>query len=126
MKLRSECAKKPVDGPFDDHITAKGIMHQVSVPYAHPQNGKAERYVRTLEDMAQRLLADSGLPLEFYGNTVLTAQYLQNRLSTLTLPPLTMPFEVMEGAKPDLSHLHAWGCQCFIIIPPKKRMKDGP
>jgi len=78
MKLRSDGAKELVDGPFGDHITAKGIEHQVSVPYAHPQNGKAERYVRTMEDTAQTLLADSGLPLEFYGDAVLAAQYLRN------------------------------------------------
>jgi len=126
MKLCSDGAKELVDGPFGDHITAKGIEHQVSVPYAHPQNSKAERYVRTLEDTAQTLLADSGLPLEFYGDAVLAAQYLQNRLPTSTLPPLTTPFEIMEGTKPDLSHLRAWGCQCFIFIPPEKRTKGGP
>jgi len=126
MKLRSDGAKELVDGPFGDHLVAKGIEQQVAIPYAHPQNGKAERYVCMLEDTAQTLLADSGLSLEFYGDAVLAAQYLRNRLPTSTLPPLTTPFEVMTGVKPDLSHLRAWGCQCYAIIPPEKRTKGGP
>jgi len=90
------------------------------VPYALFQNGKAEQYIRTLEDTAQMLLVDSGLPLEFYGDTILTAQYLRNCLLMSTLPSPIMPFEVMKGVKLDLSHLYIWGCQCFTIIPPEK------
>jgi len=126
MKLRSDGAKELVDGPFGDHLVAKGIEQQVAVPYAHPQNSKAECYIHMLEDTAQTLLADSGLPLEFYGDAVLAAQYLRNRLPTSTLPPLTTPFEVMTGVKSDLSHLRPWGCQCYAIIPPEKWTKGGP
>ena len=32
----------------------------------------------------------------------------------------------MHGAKPDLSHLRVWGCQCFPAIPPELRTKAGP
>ena len=28
--------------------------------------------------------------------------------------------------KPDLSHLHVWGCQCFVTIPIELRTKAGP
>ena len=119
-------AKEFVEGVFGEHMTAKGITHQVTVPYAYAQNGKVEQYVRTLEDTAQTLLADSGLSAEFYGDAVLTAQYLRNRLPTSTLPPLMTPYEVMEGSKPDLSHLRVWGSQCFVAIPPERRTKGGP
>ena len=47
MKLRSDGAKELVQSIFGEHVTAKGIEHQVTVPYAHSQNGKAEQYVRT-------------------------------------------------------------------------------
>jgi len=117
MKLRSDGPKELVQETFSNHVTAKSIEHQVTVPYAHSQNGKAEWYVCTLEDTAQMLLVDSGLPLKFYGDAVLTAQSLRNHLPTSTLPSPTTPFEVIEGVKPDLSHLQIWGCQCFAIIP---------
>ena len=125
-KIRSDGAKELVQGAFKAHIVARGISPQVTVPYAHSQNGKIERYLRTLEETAQTLMADSALPPSFYGDAVLTAQYLHNRVPTSTLPALRTPFEGMEGVKPDLSHLRVWGCQCFPLIPQEIRIKGGP
>jgi hypothetical protein len=126
LNVRSDGAKEFIEGSFGAHLRAKGITHQIAAAYAHPQNGKAERYIRTLEETAQTLLADAGLPPEFYGDAVLTAQYLRNRLPTSTLPAITTPYEIMEQKKPDLSHLRVWGCQCFVLIPHEKRTKGGP
>lgn len=124
--VRSDGALEFVAGALRDHLRSKGIVHQSTAAYAHQQNGKAERYIRTIEDTAQTLMADSGLPLSFLGDAVLTAQYLRNRLPTTTLPALTTPFEVMEQKKPDLSHLRPWGCQCFVMWPAETRPKGAP
>jgi hypothetical protein len=86
---------------------------QVTAPYAHAQAGKAERYVRTIEDGIQTLIADAKLPLSFWGDAALTTQYLRNRLPTSTLPLNTTPHEVRHGTKPDLSHLRVWGASAF-------------
>ena len=93
-------------GDMGKHLAAKGIVVQKTVPYAHEQNGKSERYIRTMEEGGQALLADSGLPMSFWLDAVLTRQYLVNRLPTSTLPDDITPFEVFtNGRKPDLSHL---------------------
>ena len=63
-------------GKMGDHLTSKGIVVQRTVPYAHQQNGKSERYIRTIEEGGQALLADSGLPMSFWLDAVLTRQYL--------------------------------------------------
>ncbi|KNZ72056.1 Copia protein, partial [Termitomyces sp. J132] len=112
-----------IQGNLRDFLNERGIIIQPTVPYAHQQNGKAERYIRTIEDTAQTLMAESGLPMSFLGDAILTAQYLQNQLPTSTLPTLVTPFEVMEGSKPDLSHLRVWGCQCFVLHPKETRRK---
>src|SRR5277367_898159 len=114
------------EGKLGSHIRGRGIALQVTAPYAHPQNGKVERYIRTLEDDMQTLLADSGLPPSLWGWAVSTSQYLCNRLPTSVLPSGTTPFEVHHRRKPDLSHLRVWGCQCFVLIPPELRTKGGP
>ena len=59
-------------GKMGAHLTSKGITLQRTVPYAHQQNGKSERYIRTLEEGGQALLADSGLPMSFWLDAVLT------------------------------------------------------
>ena len=113
-------------GQMGDHFTAKGIVVQRTVPYAHQQNGKSERYIRTIEEGAQALLADAGLPMSFWLDAVLTRQYLVNRLPTSTLPEDTTPYEVlMNGRKPDLSHLRVWGCDCYVAVPDELRAKAG-
>ncbi|RDB27573.1 Retrovirus-related Pol polyprotein from transposon TNT 1-94 [Hypsizygus marmoreus] len=124
--VRSDGAGEFVDGELGKHFRSRGIIHQIVAPYAHSQNGKMERYIRTLEETALTMLADAGLPMSFWGDAVLTGQYLRNRLPTSTLPTTTTPFEVMTKSKPDLSHLRVWGCQCFVLIPPETRIKGGP
>src|ERR1700678_2943715 len=114
-------------GRMGDHLTSKGIVVQRTVPYAHQQNGKSERYIRTVEEGGQALLADSGLPMSFWLDAVLTRQYLVNRLPTSTLPENVTPFEVMtNGRKPYLSHLRVWGCECYVAVPNELRGKAGP
>jgi len=79
-----------------------------------------------LEDGGQALLADSGLPGSFWGDAVLTMQYVRNRVPTSTLPVGFTPYEILHKKKPDLSHLRVWGCQCFVAIPGGLRDKAGP
>jgi hypothetical protein len=114
-------------GQMGDHFASKGIVLQRTVAYAHQQNGKSERYIRTIEEGGQALLADSGLPMSFWLDAVLTRQYLVNRLPTSTLPSGVTPFElIMSGRKPDLSHLRVWGCDCYVAVPDELRGKAGP
>src|ERR1700678_3132834 len=113
-------------GRMGVYLAEKGIVLQKTVPYAHEQNGKSERYIRTLEEGGQALLADSGLPMSFWLDAILTCQYLCNCLPTSTLPVDVTPFEViMNGRKPDLSHLRVWGCNCYVAIPNELHGKAG-
>lgn len=106
----SDNVKEFVLGELHNYFSSCGITHQAMALYAHQQNGKAERYIRTIEDFAQAMMAWSSLLMSFLGNAILTAQYLQNRLPTSTLPSLMTSCEVMENVKPDLSHLCIWSC----------------
>ena len=126
ITVRVDGALELTKGSLGNHFAAQGIIVQRTAPYAHQQNGKAERYVRTIEEGGQTLLADSGLPMSFWGWAVLTSQYLRNRLPTSTLPANITPIEAISHRKPDLSHLRVWGCQCFATIPPELRSKAGP
>ena len=92
----------------------------------YQQNGKSERYIQTIEEGSQALLADAGLPMSFWLDAVLTRQYLVNRLPTSTLPTNLTPFEVItNGRKPDLSNLRVWGCVCYVAVPDELRPKAG-
>ncbi|KAF5381322.1 hypothetical protein D9615_008433 [Tricholomella constricta] len=124
--IRCDGAKEFILGKFASHLRSRGIQHQITAEYAHQQNGKIERYIRTIEDGAQAMLADARLPPSFLGDAILTYQYLLNRTPTSTLPLNVTPHEAFRSTKPDLSHLRVWGCQCFVAIPPELRTKGGP
>ncbi|KAG2018571.1 hypothetical protein CC2G_015308 [Coprinopsis cinerea AmutBmut pab1-1] len=126
QRTRSDNAKELVAGRLGDHFKSKGVHVQTAAPYAHPQNGRAERHIRRLQDVSATMLAESGLPPSFWGFAIVTAQYLVNRLPSKALPENSTPFEALFGSKPDVSHLRVWGCRCFPIIPPELRKKgDG-
>ena len=63
--VRLDGAKELTQGQLSKHLLSCGIAMQVTAPYAHAQAGKAEHYVRTIEDGIQTLLADAKLPPSF-------------------------------------------------------------
>ncbi|KAJ3483592.1 hypothetical protein NLJ89_g12049 [Agrocybe chaxingu] len=79
LTVRMDGGRELAEGQMRAYLQGSGIVMQVTAPYAHAQNGKAERFVRTIEEGGQVLLADSGLPASFWGDAVLTTQYLRNR-----------------------------------------------
>jgi len=126
VAVHMDGAKELCLGRLEDHFISRGVVMQVTVPYAHSQNGKIEQYIWTIEDGFQMLLVDSGLSMTFWGDAALTTNYLCNCVPTVTLPNNITPFEEMEHVKPNLSHLRVWGCQCFAAIPPELCTKGGP
>jgi len=67
------------------------------------------------------MLHDSGLPKFLWAEAFNAATYVHNRTPTKALGGRT-PFEVLYGAKPDVSHLCAFGAPC-AIVEPKERLK---
>jgi hypothetical protein len=63
--------------------------------------------------MARALLNQRRMPAEFWGEAVVTAVYLQNRLPTKSLTGRT-PYEAWHGRKPVVNHLRVFGCRAFV------------
>ncbi|KIK40030.1 hypothetical protein CY34DRAFT_62430, partial [Suillus luteus UH-Slu-Lm8-n1] len=55
----------------------------------------------------------------------LTGCYLLNRSETSTLSPGITLYEMLNGCKPDLAHLHVFEAKCFAQIPTKLQTKDS-
>ena len=68
------------------------------------------------------MLHHPGYPLELWGEAVLAACYLSNRLPSRALDGKT-PFEAWFGYKPDVTHLRRWGCVAYAHIPEELRKK---
>jgi hypothetical protein len=64
---------------------------------------------------AQAMLIASELPGSLWGEAVMHATWLKNRVSTCALPNKT-PFEAATGQKPNLGNIHEFSCQAFVHI----------
>lgn len=102
----------------------QGITPEFTVPYSPQQNGKAERKNRSLIEMTRCLIGDSQLDKRFWGEAILTANYLQNRLPSESVE--RTPYELWMGRKPNYSNLKRFGCQAWVQTPSVKRSKLDP
>jgi hypothetical protein len=77
------------------------------------QNRVVERRNQTVVAMTRALLKQRRMPTEFWGEAVVTAVYLQNRLPTKSLVGRTS-YEAWHGRKPAVNHLRVLGCRAFV------------
>ncbi|RVW50800.1 Retrovirus-related Pol polyprotein from transposon TNT 1-94 [Vitis vinifera] len=70
---------------FTSFMSHHGILHQSSCAHTPQQNGVAERKNRHLVETARTLLLHSHVPFRFWGDAVLTACYLINRMPSSVL-----------------------------------------
>ncbi|MCH82453.1 retrovirus-related Pol polyprotein from transposon TNT 1-94, partial [Trifolium medium] len=65
--------------PFTQFLNPLGIIHRLTCPHTHHQNGSVERKHRHIVETGLTLLTQANLPLKFWDHAFLTATYLINR-----------------------------------------------
>jgi hypothetical protein len=97
---------------FASYCADEGTTRHSLAPHTPQQNGVVEQRNQTMVAMARALLKQRRMLAEFWGEAVVTAVYLQNRLPTKSLTGRT-PYEAWHGRKPAVNHLRVF---CYRVL----------
>ena len=112
--FRSDNAKEYFSHDLSSFLSSKGILHQSTCPHTPQQNGIAERKNRHLLETARSLMLNSNVPTHHWGDAVLTACFLINRMPSSSLEN-QIPHSIIFPHDP-LFHVspRVFGCTCFV------------
>ena len=103
--LRSDNDLEYLSTPFSDFLSSHGILHWSSYAYTPQQNGVVERKNHHLVETTRTLLLHHTVPQPFWGDVILTAYYLINR----------MPSSILGN---QVTHSLLFPNQPFFRLPP--------
>jgi len=93
--LRSDNGREYLSHSFKNFMASHGILHQTSCAYTPQQNGVAERKNTHVVETTRTILLHGDVPQRFWGDVVLSACYLINR----------MPSSVLDNKIPHYLHM---------------------
>ncbi|WVZ76735.1 hypothetical protein U9M48_024680 [Paspalum notatum var. saurae] len=112
--IRSDNGGEFRNSRFENFYRDLGLEHQFSSPYTPPQNGVVECKNRTLVEMARMMLDEHRTPRRFWVEAMNTACYIANRIFLRAFLGKTS-YELRFGRQPNVKHLRAFGCSCFVL-----------
>lgn len=112
QRVQSDNGSEFLSKDMQSWFKAHGIHHQRSCVSTPQQNGVVERKHRHLLSVTRALRFQSHLPLTYWGECLLTACYLINKMPTPILKHKT-PHEVLLGTVPNYRHLRVIGRLCY-------------
>lgn len=92
---------------MEKYFNNEGIEFQNTPPDTPQLNGVAERKNRSLIEMVRCMLNEAKLPRQFWGEAVMTANYMQNRMETSRVNKT--PYEFVFKKKPRVRDMEVFG-----------------
>jgi transposase InsO family protein len=115
--VRSDRGSEFVNADLLEFFNSKGIRHETSAPYTPQQNGRAERFNRSLKRKVRILLLQAEAPQSMWADALPTAVRLLNLRGVKGRS--ATPYELLFGRKPSVHYLRVWGSLAYIKLPDK-------
>jgi hypothetical protein len=96
----------------------------LTIPYTQQQNEVAERRNQTLLEMVRSMMVQANLPITFWGDALLTAVYILNRVPSKSVS--STRYELWNNRKLNLNNMRPWGCAAFVHDMSHQHGKLGP
>lgn len=114
--LYCDNGKEYLTNDLKSYFTEKGKRYHLTVPHTPQQNSIAERMNRTLVEKARSMIYGAELNKELWGEAILTATYLLNRIPTRAISLKKTPYELWHNKQPNIKHLRIFGCTVYVLI----------
>ena len=79
-RFRTDRGKEYDTLGLNNYIQSLGVVHETTAPFFPSSNGVAKRKNRTHINLTNAMLVSSGAPKYFWGEAVLTANFVLNRV----------------------------------------------
>lgn len=112
-RIRCDNGGEFVSNRMQNFYAEQGIILETTCPHTPQQNGVVERKHRHLLETARALRFEANLPTKFWGECVMAAAYIINRLPSKTINNKT-PFEILFERKPEYEHMKVFGCLAYF------------
>ena len=128
--LRTDNGTEYFKSILSEYLAINGIIHQSSCTDTPRQNGVAERKNRHLLEVARALMFTMHVPKYLWGEAILTASHLINRMPSKILQFQT-PLSVLLQTYPMFRSfsslpLKIFGCTAFVHVHSQNRSKLDP
>src|SRR5229473_2020944 len=119
--LHSDRGGKYMAANVKDILSQRGIEHHLMMLGSPQQNGKAERFNRTIMDKVMAMLHTAGLLNSFWEYAVSTAAHTYNRTPS---HKWQTPIEAWKPSQvPDVSYFCVFRCKGYMHVPTDKQHK---
>ena len=120
--IRCDRGGELFSGDVKSYLLKIGSKLESSCPYAHQQNGIAERKVLTIMDSTRATLQHSQLPQSYWSLAARCVVYTRNRCVNSS-NTTTTPYELWFKKRPDVSILQSFGSIAYVMVPDTSRRK---
>ena len=90
--LRTDQGREDLSDQFKRLCDEKGIVHQLTILYTPQQNGVTKRRNMMLLEMVRSMMAQTYLPITYWGDALLTTTFVLNRVPSKSVT--TTPYEL--------------------------------
>ena len=130
MKQKTDNGTEYFNSILGPYLLEHGIIHQSSCMATPQQNKISERKNHDLLEVAWSLMFSTNVPKYFWGEAVLIASYLINRMPTRVLQYQT-PIEVLKNCYPNIRLVSSlppkiFGYSVFINTHAQNKTKLDP
>ena len=128
--LRINNGKEYFNSILGDYLLENGIIHQSSYVDTPQENGVSERKNRHLLEVVRALMFTMNVPKYLWGDAILAATYLINRLPSRPInfetPLFVLTKSYSQVSTSNALPLKTFGCTTFVHIHDHNRNKHDP